>query len=697
MAIRRFCRMLQWKFVQHPSRRPFSASAPRTVLPDARRQTPALTHLRITFRYINFMTNSLNMCVARAMSRMLFGRRPLRAVGAFVVLALLGGLSPAFGQQDEPVADAAAEFAQPVEPKRTFESGPQYEVDLTESITHYIRVEMTAESTGPQTQVMMAVWTPGSYLVREYARHIDYFEVEDEKGNPLEYEKISKNRWQIETGDARKFVVRYRLFCLESSVRTNWVGRNYAVLNGAPTFLTVPEQLNEPHTVQLKMPEEWAGSATSMRAVEARQHQYTAKNFDELVDSPIVAGNVKSYPFVVNGVVHQLVNVNDPGVWDGEKSANDLAKIVAAHHEMWKVVPYDRYLFINVIGGGGGGLEHDYSCLMMSSPSSVTSEASYRGWLSLASHEFFHTWNVRRLRPKALVRYDYENEVYTPSLWVAEGVTSYYEDLLLVRAGLMSEDDFLRTLGGSISSVQRTAGRRVQSLRDSSHDAWIKYYRRAPNSRDTQISYYTKGAVVAFLLDARIRAATDGKKSLDDVMRKLYEKHAGDVGYTPADLRNLCSEMAGEDLGAWFATAVDSTEELDYQSMADWFGLDVGDIQAATGRESRPATRRRTPRQRPWLGVGVTGSPATRAGLADSDEVLAVNDRRLQGDLESGIQDFEVGEPLKLLVDREGEIVEVLVVLGARPTESNWRLSTAKGQTDAQEQRVADWLQEPQD
>ena len=556
---------------------------------------------------------------------------------------------------------------------------------------------MTAESTGPQTQVMMPVWTPGSYLVREYARHIDYFEVADPDGNALPFKKISKNRWQIETGSNKKFSIRYRLYCNESSVRTNWVGRSYAMLNGAPTFLTVPEQMGAPHRVRLIMPDQWERSATSLRSVEGKSHEYLARNFDEIVDSPIVAGNVESYPFIVDGIVHQLVVVNDKGSWDGKRAAKDLAKVVTAHQEMWGVTPYDRYLFINVLDAGGGGLEHDYSCLMMASSSAMRDERSYQRWLSLASHEFFHTWNVRRLRPKALVQYDYESEIYTPSLWVAEGVTSYYEDLLLVRAGLMSESEFIGTLAGSIRGVQRREGRLVQSLRDSSHDAWIKYYRPAANSSSTQVSYYTKGAVVAFLLDAKIQSASDGKHSLDDVMRKLYQSKAGDVGYTPEDFRGLCSEMAGQDLSDWFKIAVDSAEELDYQSMADWFGLDVGDIKANTGdsssRGSNSSSRRR--RQSPWIGVGQPNSPASKAGLADSDEILAVNDQRLTGSIESKARDFEIGEPIKVLISRDGKIEEVLLVVGARPQLPSYGLSIAKKPTDQQKRNLANWLQAP--
>lgn len=572
--------------------------------------------------------------------------------------------------------------------------GPSYEVDMSDALNHYVTVTMTAEATGDETEIMMATWTPGSYLVREYAKHVDRIEARTAKGRgkKLDLEKISKNRWRVDTSKAKQFKVTYRIFCNSLSVRTNYVGQGYGVLNGAPTFITLPNQLDRPHTVTLKLPENWKRSATSLHPDGDEPHRYVATDYDELVDSPIVAGNVSFYPFKVDGVEHTLVNVNEAGYWDGEKAARDLAKVVAAHHELWGNIPYDRYMFINVIGGGGGGLEHDNCCLMMSSRWSFRSESGYVRWLSLASHEFFHTWNIRRLRPKSLVKYDYENEVYTPSLWVAEGVTSYYEDLLLVRAGLMSEDEFLAGIAGSISQVQRSKGSKVQSLRDSSHDAWIKFYRPEANSSDTTVSYYTKGAVVAFLLDAQIRKESNGQHSLDDVLRKLYAEHANPIGYLPSDFRGICSEMAGTDLGKWFAGAVDSTDDLQWQDLCNWYGVQVGDIKPLKPGEEAPKPRDRKPSRTRWIGIGEPGSPASKAGLSDSDEILAVNDLRLNGGIQSRIQQFETGDAITLLISREDKIMNVAVTIGSRPTAPNWGMSKSRKATDEQKTNLKNWL-----
>ena len=592
---------------------------------------------------------------------------------------------------------------QVLEAQEADSSSIHYELDLTQAITHYAKITMDAPAVGPVTQVMMATWTPGSYMVREYSRHIDQIEARDENGSPLPIEKISKNRWNIETGNARRFRLIYRLYCNEASVRTNMLNRNYAVINGAATFLTLADLQPRPHRVTVEIPDYWNESASSMRLVNDQPNRYQAVDYDELVDSPIVAGRLTTYPFEVAGVPHYLVNVGERPGWDAERAVADLAALVTEHQILWGTVPYDRYFFLNVFFPGGGGLEHDYSCLMMTSPFDVRDKSRYQGWLSLASHEFFHTWNIRRLRPRELVQYDYESEVYTPSLWIAEGLTSYYEDLLLARAGLISQDDFLKSLGKQISSVQKTDGRLIQSLRDSSHDAWIKFYGSAPNKRDTQISYYTKGAVVGFLLDMEIRSASAGAASLDDVLRAFYERYAGNVGYRAEDFRSVCSEFAGGDLSEWFRLAIDSTEELDYQTAVDWLGLNIGEyspqVASSPGEsegESEPATprRRRGPRPVPWIGVGQVDSPATLAGLADTDEIIGINGKRVTS-LDSDLKQFEVGAPVTILIARDGELQELEVEIGSRPQSTDWSVSISRSATEPQRDALQAWLLSP--
>jgi len=616
----------------------------------------------------------------------------------------------------------------------------RYTVDLEDTRNHYLTIKVEVPVDSDTTELMMAVWTPGSYLVREYARNIDSMTVTS-GDRELKFEKIRKNRWLVETKGIKSFEVSYRLYCNEMSVRTNWVGNQYAMINGAPTFITVPDRLDKQHEVQLLLPRNWTRSATSLKSVGGNPHRFVAENFDELVDSPIVAGNVSVYPFVVGGIEHQLVNVGESGYWNGTKAATDLKKIVEAHQEMWGVVPYDRYMFINMIVESGGGLEHDNSSILMTSRWSFRDRGRYKSWLSLASHEFFHTWNIRRLRPKSLVTYDYENEVYTDSLWIAEGITSYYEDLLLLRAGLLSRSEFLSRLSGNVEGVQRTGGRKLQSLKDSSYDAWIKYYRPDENSSNTRISYYSKGAVAAFLLDARIRKLTKGEKSLDDLMRKLFADYVT-TGYTTEEFRAAASELAGQDLSDWFDSVIDSTDELDYsdieaigviapykkpaaQKEADkkeadkketdkketdkkeeskkvLAGLtDLKDrLVGAVGVKPRPSKSR----GRPYLGfrtsaadgiVKVTSvkpdSPASDVGINLDDEVIAVNGFRITSSVDSRLSQYEVGDELEILISRRGQLMTLNLIIGQLES-SSYRLRFVARPSKEQRRQLDLWL-----
>lgn len=603
----------------------------------------------------------------------------------------------------------------------------EYRLDLADSKNHYMTISATivTDPKADQTELMMAVWTPGSYLVREYARHIDSMEITDQDGNELDFAKSKKNRWIVKHGDAKKIQLSYRLYCNEMSVRTNWVGMQYAMINGAPTFITVAERLDQPHIVELALPRNWKRSATSLKRVNAA-HRYQAENFDELVDSPIVAGNISVYPFTAGGIEHQLVNIGESGYWDGEKAATDLKVLVEEHQRMWGTIPYDRYLFLNMLSESGGGLEHDNSTLIMSSRWTFRDERRYTGWLSLASHEFFHTWNVRRLRPKSLVEYDYENEVYTDSLWIAEGITSYYQDLALVRAGLITEREYLDRLSGDVESVQRTEGRKKQSLTDSSYDTWIKYYRPDENSSNTRISYYSKGAVAAFLLDVKIRKLTDGKKSLDDVMRTMFERYSKS-GYTPQEFRDTANEIAGQDLSDWFRKAIDSTQELDLTEI-DLLGIQVPKPALAAKKTSEEAdgtaeeseesaekddageaseeaakSEEAKPKGRRWIGMRVSGSdkvtvasvtpesPAYQAGINHNDELIAINGFRVTGSIDSRLKQFEIGDSIEMLIARRGKLMRLKVEIGARVTES-WKLRFESRPSKKQKAQRKGWL-----
>ena len=565
-----------------------------------------------------------------------------------------------------------------------------YTLRFPDAARHYVDVEATYPTGGqPRIELMMAVWTPGSYLVREYARHVEGLEVVTPAGRVAA--KSRKNRWAIETAGAPRVTVRYRVYGREMSVRTNWIESRYALLNGAPTFLTLVGGQQRPHQVTLELPASWPRAMSGLPTGPEGASSFVADSFDTLVDSPIVAGEFAVYEFSQGGKPHYLVNVNEGGSWNGPRAAADVQRIVAETERMWGSLPYDKYVFINMITEAGGGLEHANSTVLMTSRWAMGTREGYVGWLNLVSHEFFHVWNIKRLRPVALGPFDYENENYTPSLWVSEGLTSYYGDLLVARAGLSSEAEYLAMLSGEIRTLETTPGRLVQPVTQSSYDAWIKYYRPDENSANTGVSYYTKGAVIGVILDARIRFATGNARSLDDVMRLAYQRYGGATGFTEAQFREVVSEVAGTDLGDVLTRALDTAQPLDYQPLLDTYGL--GFV---------PAESRAT---RGWLGITTRNdagrlvvtqvrrdTPAAAAGLNVDDEILAIGDFRVRAEQwERRLDQYPPSTQASLLVARRDQLMRFDVTFGQEPGNA-WRLQPRPNATAAQQRARAAWL-----
>jgi predicted metalloprotease with PDZ domain len=574
----------------------------------------------------------------------------------------------------------------------------RYTLSFPAPHTHYLEVSAVVPTAGrPAVELMMAVWTPGSYMVREYSRNVESVTAARPDGRLVPIEKTDKNRWRLMTDGAPTVTVKYRVYAREMSVRTNWVEADFAVINGAPTFLTLADGGPRPHEVALEPAQGWRTSMTALPSTSGGPHRYRAPDYDTLVDSPIVIGNPAVYEFNVGGKPHYLVNVGEAGVFDGSRAARDLAAVVAEHHRMWGAVPYDRYLFLNVLTSvpgqiPGGGLEHRNSTLLMAGRWATRTRPSYLAWLELASHEYFHAWNGKRLRPVELGPFNYEEEVFTRGLWVVEGVTDYYAELLVHRAGLSSEAEYLDALANKIEELQTMPGRTVQPVDVASFDAWIKFYRPDENTPNSSVSYYTKGAVVAFLLDARIRKATGGAKSLDDVLRTAFQKFSGARGYTADEFRTVAEQGSGLDLRAFWAAAVQGTAELDYRDALDTLGLR---FRTAADRPSRA-----------WLGITTRNdagrlvvsqvrrdTPAHTAGLNVDDEIIAIDDFRVRADqLAQRLDQYRPGDKVVLLVARRDQLRRVDVEFAAEPARE-WRLETNPSATQQQQQQRARWLQ----
>ncbi len=369
-----------------------------------------------------------------------------------------------------------------------------FTVSMTKPHTHMLEVEVrvkrAATAQSPAQEVLvMPVWTPGSYLIREFERHVQDFDAKDASGRALQWEKINKNSWRVMTNGAREWHATYRVYANELSVRTNELNSDHAFWNNAALLMYLHGFLKAPSTLHVLAPQPWK-IATALPAAGPK-NTFRAENFDILYDSPVEVSNFKTISFEVKAVPHRIV-IDGEGNYDPERMRRDVKKIVETEVElMGGETPYRDYtFFLHLRSSGGGGLEHLNSTALgysrfgftLESTSGSTSSApgaqslgAYRGFLSLVAHEFFHLWNVKRIRPDALGPFDYTKENYTKLLWVAEGITDYYADITLRRAGLVSEKDFLASVARAMQALQRTPGRRVQSAEESSFDTWVKY------------------------------------------------------------------------------------------------------------------------------------------------------------------------------------------------------------------------------
>lgn len=447
-----------------------------------------------------------------------------------------------------------------------------YVIRFPDPAAQVVEIEATFPTAGgAPLDLMMAVWSPGFYRVQDYAGQIVSLAARAADGSMLAVEQPAANRWRVATTDSPAVTVTYRLSATGRSVTTNWVGPDYAVLNGPATFITPATAGRRPHEVLLELPPGWSRSITGLDAApDGRPNHYRAPDFDTLADSPIVAGNPLVHEFEVDGSRHLLADIGEVGGWDGAAAAAQLAPIVAEVAREWGGLPFDRYVFLNVFRRGGGGLEHLNSTLLTAGTG--TSEPTPR-WLSFVAHEYVHAFNVKRLRPVELGPFDYEKPPATGSLWIAEGLTTYYADLAVMRSGVGSLDGFLAAMSSQIRALQSAPGRLVQTLERSSLEVWTNSNSGVGTDQDTTVSYYVKGPVVGLLLDARIRRLTGGGKSLDDVMRLALARFGGEHGFTPDEFEATAAEVAGADLAAFFGRAVRSTEELDYGEMLDWYGV----------------------------------------------------------------------------------------------------------------------------
>jgi predicted metalloprotease with PDZ domain len=565
-----------------------------------------------------------------------------------------------------------------------------YDIDLGSHRQHlvHVRVEVPADLASG-ARVVLPVWTPGSYVVRDYARHVQRIDAHDGEGRPIDLSRDGRTAWKLPDDVVGPVWVRLELYANELTVRTNHVDDHHALLIPAATLPYVEGAEARSHHVRIDVPDGWA-SWSLLPEVEGA---YVADDYDHLVDSAFEAGNHEVVEFEVRGVPHRFVWAGHAGRPDLDRIAADAAAIGEAAVDLVGELPVDRYTYLcTAWDQGGGGLEHRDGSVVQFPAHELRDPVGYDRFLTLLAHEYFHLWNVKRLAPADLIDLDYERPVHTTSLWMAEGWTAYYDELLPMRAGVRERKRFLGRLGEQVTNVLERPGRHIQSVHDASWEAWTKFYVRDENHPNVGVSYYEHGTVLAWCLDLLVRGAQPSSAGLDDVFRLLWERFAETRdGYTEADVVSAASEVAGTDLASFFSDHVEGLDEPPILGLLTTVGLRMKD----ENNDDDPPV--------PDLGVvtseddeGVVlesvlrGRPAWDAGLTGGDRLLAIDGVRVRrGELRKALRPFSAGDEITVSVFRGPRLVTEVVQLG-KPRPSR-KLAPVDEPTDDQRESFLTW------
>ncbi len=542
----------------------------------------------------------------------------------------------------------------------------KYRISFEEPRSHYVKVQMEVRNlSSPNLELKMPVWTPGSYLVREYSRFVERFTAYDTAGKELKSEKFRKNGWRINCGNSRNVNVTYYVYAFELSVRTSFVDEEHAYLTGASLFMYLNNNLKLPCTLEVKPYSSWKKISTALDKVEGNPWLLAANDFDEFIDAPIEIGNHVVLTFKASGVDHEIALFGQAN-YDSARLISDITNIVAEEVKIFGEHPCKRYVFIiHNIPNGSGGLEHKNSTTLQVARNGYSAGGPYNSFLSLAAHEYFHLWNVKRLRPASLGPFDYDNENYTNMLYVAEGFTAYYDDLITRRCGFIDETLYFATVAGYINSIENTPGNYIQPLSESSYDAWIKYYRASENNSNATISYYTKGALIGCLLDLYILGETGGEKRLDDVMKLMYNEFykKQNRGYTDSDFISSVEKICGHKMNDFFSKYVYDTDTIHYNEFFSRAGLKIVNDNAQKQVAFLGANTSLNSGKLTVTGVE-RNSPAWIDGLNVNDEIIAIDNARVGDDLSKIISVHKPGDVIRITVSRIGLIKNIDVKLG---------------------------------
>ncbi len=587
----------------------------------------------------------------------------------------------------------------------------RYRIVPVDLAAHLFEVGLEIDDPDPGGQrVSLPAWIPGSYMIREFARHVGTIDAR-QGSRRVAIEKVDKHTWQAANGSGTLRLT-YRVYAWDLSVRTAHLDSTHAFFNATSVFLRVAGREDEPCAVTLAPPPSHGDSwrvATTLPRAGARAWgfgQYRARNYDELADHPVEMGTFSQARFEAAGVAHDIV-ISGRHDTDFERLKKDLAAICEAQIRLFEPrsaqAPFERYLFMTTaLGDGYGGLEHRSSTALICARNDLPHVGmvgvpdGYRTFLGLASHEYFHSWHVKRIKPAAFARYDLDRESYTRLLWVFEGFTSYYDDLMLVRSGVISVADYLKALAATVSQVMRGPGRLSQSVAESSFDAWIKYYRQDENSPNAIVSYYAKGALVALCLDMEIRARSAGRRSLDDVLRLMWRRHGRQFDQRQSGLPEdgfapLVLEATGVAVDDALARWVHDTVDLPLTDQLRAVGVALS-MKAPDDEAPSLGVRLATRQGDLTITTALAGGAALRAGLSSGDVIVALDGLRVdERSLKALLARRKVGDRIALHAFRRDELQQFDVRLAAGVA-TECTLSLDEHAADAIKRQRLDWL-----
>lgn len=550
----------------------------------------------------------------------------------------------------------------------------RYRVWLRDAAAHEIDVELRVPALGRTIlDLVFPAWAPGSYMIRDFSRHVYDLTFRDARGRPLPAERMDKLRWRVRC-DGEAVTIRYRVFAFEVGVRTAFFDDTRAFWNGTNLFFYVDGERARPCEVRVEAPRSWRVSTALPRA---RGGAYVAANVDELYDAPFEVGTHAVYGFRERGAAF-AVTLQGRTNADVARLVEIVRRIVRATGALFGGFPFARYVFIvHALPSRGGGLEHASSCTLDVAGLGFEDEKGYLSFAALAAHEFFHAWNVKRIRDRALVDLDYTRENYTRLLWFHEGFTNFMEGIVLLRAGLVTPERYLKDLAEEWQRYAARPGRNVTPLAELSFEAWIKQYKPADNHHNRAVSYYDKGKWAGLMLELLLRRATGGRRGLADVFRRLMRDFgARGIGVTAEDVRAAAEAVGGRSLGSYFAAYIDGTDELPVPRLLRQAGLRVAFAPRHRG-EDDPVRRRRGRAYAGWqVGHGeraivrsvAPGSPAWRAGLTYGDEIVALGGARVSaGTLARRLADLAPGDRARIAFFRRDELRTATLIVAADP------------------------------